>query len=51
MAGVNVERGVDLDDAIDVTSMMVMTGRVPPPSKWVDQAIDDAASDEVEGLF
>jgi hypothetical protein len=55
VAGVRIDDGVDLDDVIDITSMMVYQGRVPPPSKWVDKAVAEALAAalvaEVEGLF
>jgi hypothetical protein len=51
VAGVHVDDGVSLDDAIDISSWMNFAKRVPPPSKWVDRAIENEADNEVEGLF
>jgi hypothetical protein len=51
VAGVRVDEPIDLDDAIDITDMMVCMRRVPPAEKWVDSLIEGAKADAVEGLF
>jgi len=47
--GVNLPIG--RDDAEDVSSFLVATGRAVPPAKWVDHLVDAAAEAELEGLF
>ena len=49
MAGVT--DGIELEDALGLSSFLVAMGRVPPPGSWVDSVIDAQRSDAMEGFF
>jgi len=49
MAGERDE--VELEMAMGVASFLVLTGRAPHPSAWVDSLIDSQRSDAMEGFF
>lgn len=51
MAGGIKDGVLDLDNALDLMTHMVATGRLIKPSKWVECAIAAAQVEEVEGLF
>ena len=51
LAGGNPEWGADLDDMIDNAEWMVMMGRIPAPSRWIDSVIARASADEADGMF
>ncbi len=49
MAGVT--DAIDLDLAVDLASLMVAAGRVPPPSAWVDGLVAARQESLIEGFF
>jgi hypothetical protein len=49
MAGETDE--IDLEDAMDIASFQVATGRVPPASSWVHGLIQAKQEDSMEAFF
>ncbi len=49
MAGVT--DSIELEDAVDLASMMVAAGRVPHPSAWVDGLVAARQESLIEGFF
>jgi hypothetical protein len=49
--GGQLSQSVNLEDLRNAVGMMVVMGRVPHPTKWVESAIVEAEADAVEGLF
>jgi hypothetical protein len=40
-----------LEDMIGIAQFGVMTGKVPPPGRWVDDLIEQQKTSAVESIF
>ena len=49
MAGETNE--ITLEDAMGIASFQVATGRVPPPTLWVDGLVQAQQEDAIEAFF